>query len=242
MSGSEIVMSLLGRNVVFNNGNGTGVGTSFFSYPMDVIYVLLFNVYVVLLPFLVFTHFKVLDSKKIFLTVLAGTSFSVLYFANYWHYYQYIIPFTLLLLIYIVQSVKQTKYNYLIVHSSLVLSVFFLVAYSVLSVVGSRTSLQDQQKAAKSINTIIPSASAVYLDGLSPVYYYLCGFTSIDLKDIGFSFSGYFAPKTILDHLDYGEYLVVNNDRLLMYEDQLIDYSITKITVKTSEYFLITKK
>jgi hypothetical protein len=76
-----------------------------------------------------------------------------------------------------------------------------------------------QQKNKRILKDIIPENSTVYLSGVSPAFYYLGNYKSINLNRIGFSFPGYFYPKTILDNLKSGYYLIITDAYLDEYKN-----------------------
>ena len=236
----EFINHILGKGVQLDMGNGTGIGTSFFSYPIDFVYLIIFNLYVLIVPFLLFSHYRKLDTKRTLFVLAAITSLSVLIFANYWHYYQYIIPFWIILFVYLFQKVVQPKFK---VFLALIfaISLSFLGLYSFLSYTGKKYAIASHKMTSSLVSKFIPPESEVYLDGLSPSYYYTCKFKSINLKKIGFAFPGYFYPKTIIINLKPDAYLVVSESRLDAYKNYISGCTINKMEANNQVYNIIMK-
>jgi hypothetical protein len=227
--------------VELDMGNGTGIVTTFFSHPLDFVYILLFNLYALLVPFLFFKHYEKLDTKRTLFFAAALSSLSVLIFANYWHYYQYVFPFWIILFVFIFQKMIQKKAKLFIVLLFSV-SVSFMGLYSVLSFTDKKDTIAKQENTTNLVSNLIPAESEVYLDGLSPLYYYTCNLKSINLKKIGFTFPGYFYPETIMHNLNPGAYLIVSENKLQAYKDFISDCSLTKMEANNNVYYIIMKK
>ncbi len=237
----EFINHILGKGVQLDMGNGTGIGTSFFSYPLDFVYIIIFNLYALLIPFLLLKYYRKLDNKRTLILVAAVTSLSVLIFANYWHYYQYIIPFWIILFVYLFEKIIKSKFKVLLALLFAV-SLSFIGLYSVLSFSGKKYTIAIQEKTSTLLSKIIPIESEVYLDGLSPSYYYTCKLKSINLKKIGFTFPGYFYPKTIINNLNPGAYLIVSESKLQTYNNFISDCNAQKIETNNQVYYIIMKK
>ncbi len=240
MGVTNFIMYILGKGVDLDTGYGTGIGTSFFSYPMDILYVVLFNLYIFVIPFLLIRYFNLLNEKKRLFIFLALTSLTVLVFANYWHYYQYIFPYWLLLFMYAFNNVKKTRERTYI-SIVLVLSFLFLTVYSTMSFKGKELIIKNQTETAKELMSVIKPKSEVYLDGLSPTYYYLCDYKSINLKKISFAFPGYFYPKTLIDNMKSKAYILTSEKDFIKYNDFLHGCSYKKLSIRGKKYIVIQK-
>lgn len=234
----EFIKDITGKGMVLDIGNGTGIGTNFFTYPLDFIYLIIFNLYVFIIPIIFIKLYKQLDTKISLFVTIAITSLSVLFFANYWHYYQYIIPYWLLLFAFIFQKIVK-KRNKFLIFLVFTISIIFIGLYSIVSFNGKIKAIDSQRKITNTITKLIPSKSEVYLDGLSPLYYYTCDFRSINLKKIGYTFPGYFFPKTILNNLKPNAFLLVSKKRLNSYKNIINNHTLTKIIIEDKEYFII---
>lgn len=234
----DFINAIIGRGIAIDKGLGTGAGTTFFSYPIDVIYLFFFNSYLFLIPFILFRNRRKVDREVVFYITLVFSSFSILAFANYWHYYQYIVPY--LLILYVLINHKQSYLSNKWGSLSIGFSVFVLITYSFFSK-NTMNITNKQLKEASLINDIIPVKSHVYLDGLSAAYYYLCDFKSIDLKKIGFNFPGCFYPKTILNSIDESEYLIVKKEQFDKYKDLINSNTIDELLINDVSYLIIKK-
>jgi hypothetical protein len=131
-------------------------------------------------------------------------------FGVYDHYYQYIFAYFILLLVHCLtfSNVKIPKTIFIIV-------LFFSLAKITFKLISEiRHQIEDsniQQKNKLVLKDVIPEKSTVYLSGVSPAFYFLGHYKSINLKRIGFSFPGYFYPKSILNNLKSGDYLILTD-------------------------------
>ena len=241
MSFPEFINYVLGKGVTLDIGNGTGIATSFFTYPLDFVYVIIFNLYVILIPFLLIKYYNKLDNRKTLIILAALLSLSVLIFANYWHYYQYIVPFWIILFVYLFQNSSSRKFK-ILVALTFAVSISFIGMHSVLSFQRKKQDLNKQQMVSTELSRYIPHGSEVYLDGLSPSYYYVCHLRSINLRMIGFSFPGYFYPKTIVNYLKPGAFLVVSEPKVDNYAGLLSDCEINKVELNNQVFFIIRKQ
>lgn len=230
------IEAILGKGLSLDIGTGTGAKTSFFTYPLDTLYVILFNSYLIVIPTMIWQLRKNIQSKDtIFWIVAVLSSLTILIFANYWHYYQYIIPYTLLLFIYLLHSSGTSKSWY---HSTLLTSSLFLVGYSLISL-PTAGRLEEQLNQAEEINQLVPKGAGVYLDGPSPSFYYLCDFKSIDLRNIGYNFPGCFYPSTILRNLDKDEYLIVDRVSKKAYQQVNPILLETLLTIDKDTFYVL---
>lgn len=237
----EFLKYVLGKGIDIDIGNGTGVGTTFFSYPMDLLYILLFNFYVLIIPVLVIKNRGNLDNYKWLFLLLPITSLSVLYFANYWHYYQYIVPFWVLLLAYLLKLDKVYKYKR-IWFLTFSFSILVMAMYSILTFKGKEEKIAQQHLTAETLNEIIPEGSRVYLDGPSQSYYYLCELESINLKKIAFAFPGYFYPETIANNMKTGSFLVIPHNKRDTYIKLLGKEWIKEVLLDRKKYVILRQR
>ena len=227
---------ILGQGTEMDQGNGTSLTTSFFTYPMDFIYIMLFNLYVLIIPYLIFKYFKLLDSNKYLYFILFLTSLSVLYFANYWHYYQYIVPYAIILFVFLIQKTKIKVWSMVLP----LVSICFLTFYA-LNNLNKLDDVEKTKKQTEKVLTKIPEGSEVFLSGPSQVLYYTCKFKSINLKTIGFTFPSYFYPKTITENLNAGAYLVISAKEAEVYKKMINNYQSDNIVLNGDEYLIIKK-
>ncbi len=236
----EYINYILGRGLKLDVGNGTGISAGFFSHPLVYITIIAFNLYGILIPVLSIKFFGNLDNKRGLLFSLAIISLSVLFFAHYWHYFQYIVPYWLLLFVYLFQHVK-LKRNKLFAFVLIGISFLYLSQYGIKGTSGKANYINEQNKFKAVLIENVPVGSEVYLDGVSPAFYYLCEFKSIDLKRIGFTFPPYFFPKTIIKNLNSGAYIVVSKERFDLYRSDLLNCTIKQINISNRQYFIVRK-
>jgi hypothetical protein len=90
----------------------------------------------------------------------------------------------------------------------MIIGSFFLIKTTT-----NRSQLFVEQKPNSAIlNQIIPRGQNVYLQGISPAYYYLCLFNSPNFKLLGYRFPQEMNLKYILECLPTGAYIIVDND------------------------------
>jgi len=228
---------ILGQGLEMDQGNGTSLETTFFTYPMDSLYILLFNLYILLVPYLILKYFKKLNNNKYLFIITCLISFMVLYFANYWHYYQYIIPYTIILYVFLSQNGEIKKKSIILP----LVSICFLSFYA-LNSLNKKENVEKYRKETELFLNKIPERSEVFLSGPSQLFYYTCKFKSINLKNIGYTFPNYLFPKTIVNNLKTGSYIVVSEKQFNIYKELIEKYSINEILLNDKKYIVIKKE
>ncbi|OZV70035.1 ArnT family glycosyltransferase [Winogradskyella aurantia] len=210
----EFLEFILGQGVKLDSGSGTGLNATFkFRHLLNAF---LYIPIVFLLPILLFKTKK--NKDLFFYSLLVICSLSPFLFGAYDHYYQYIFAYILLLLVHglTYSSIEVPKTLFLVV---LILGV---VKISFKLVSEMKHQIEDsniQQNNKRILKDIIPQKSTVYLSGVSPAFYFLGDYKSINLNRIGFSFPGYFYPKTIVNNLKSGYYLIITDAYLDDYKN-----------------------
>lgn len=229
--------SILGKGVHLDIGTGTGIDSYFkFSNLTNFVFM---NAFLVLIPFFL-KNKKVKTEDLVFYTLMALMSFSVFIFANYNHYFQYTFPYFLILFAYsasFTENIIQNRY-FQILSLVAILKIGFLSASTIKH---QRRNYIQQTYDMKIINKHIPSGSAVYLNGLSPAYYYLCNFKSIQLNRIGFSFPGYFYPDSIIEAMKPGDYLAITEPYLESFDTYKEQFTIKEVTLRDNHFYLYKK-
>jgi hypothetical protein len=238
---TEFIKTILGKGVELDVGNGTAINASLTSHLIEVFYFLIFNIYILLTPLLLIKFYKKLNAQIVLFLLLFLCSLSVLSFATYFHYFLYVIPYSLILFIYLLNQTNVSRYNKV----SYVLfgfSTLLLCCYSFLAF-GKQNAIQIEKQRLEQVtlNSVIPEKSKVYLDGPSPALYYLCNFRSINLKKIAYTFPGYFYPETLIKNLEAGSYLVVSEKKAQTYKDLVIDCEFKEIVLGNHNYTVINK-
>ena len=113
---------------------------------------------------------------------------------------------------------------------------------SAISYTRKQDKINLQEESIKQLSAVIPTQSEVYLDGISPAFYYLCDYKSIQLSTIGFTFPGYFYPKTIVQNMKENSFLVVSKEAYLSYRSEVSTFSKKEITVNNQTFFVLKKE
>lgn len=235
---TESILYMLGKGVQFEKGNGTGINFTFFTYSLGFLFFIACNLYLLFIPGLLLQlkgNRKLLGS--IYLWVLPF-SFLVLFAASYAHYFQYVTPYLIIAFVYLLATtdLKSNKIKY-----AYVLSIFIMSGLSVYSasIKSAKFALQEETK--HTLLTAIPAHSKVYLDGISPAFYSVCDFQSIDLNTVGFCFPGYFSSLTIVDKMTTGSFIVVSKEAYKSYAAVTNGFEKQEIKVANGIYYILKK-
>ena len=88
----------------------------------------------------------------------------------------------------------------------------------------------------------IPRQSNVYLSRISPEYYYLLDYNSINLSEIGYTFPEYFKPETVLKNMSKGDYIVLTEDYYKKYKVFENQFNQKKIKFTNQDIYIFAKK
>ena len=236
----EFINYIFGKGIHLDRGNGTGINYNLATYLIGFGLFVFYNFYILFIPILFFKNRKSIDYKKVLFILILPFSLLVLLSASYAHYFQYVLPYTLLAFAYL---------NYAFVSPiSKYKDVVFLISIGIMSTISvvSYTRKQDkidlQEVTLQQLSAVIPAQSEVYLDGISPAFYYLCDYKSIQLATIGFTFPGYFYPKTIVKNMRKNSFLVVSKEAYLSYRSQVGRFSKKEITINNQIFFALKKE
>jgi hypothetical protein len=236
---ADFLQSILGKGFPIDNGNGTGLELDFKSRIMFLLIFVATNLYLVLFPFYLN---RALNTKHFLMVTLAlFSSFTVLLFAFYQHYFIYVIPYFLLLLALIIDQTHTNLFQwkaFILVTLSIGLMTFSLAS----SFNSKKEIYQSQLKYASQLNAIVPPNSKVYLSGIMPSFYYSCQFNSIDSKKVSYAFSGYLFTATIVNYLDKGEYLVVSKDSYKAYQKVIANFKVSQYQMDKETIYIIQKE
>lgn len=236
---ADFVQSILGKGFEIDNGNGTGLELDLKSRILFLLIFIATNLYLVLFPFYLN---RALNTKHFVMIVVAlFSSFMVLLFAFYQHYFIYIIPYLLLLFALVIDQTHTNLFQWKALFL-IVLSVV-LMTYSFASSFNSKKEIyQSQLDYARQLNAIVPPNSNVYLSGIMPSFYYCCQFNSIDSKKVSYAFSGYLFTSTIVKYLDKGEYLVLSKESYKAYQKAITGLKVSKHQIDKEEIYIIQKE
>lgn len=215
------IKSIFGKGVTLDVGNGTGMSFTWFTYSLGFILFFLCNAYLIVVLVALKQNFKkIINEHSLFLLIFLS-SFLVVLTASYAHYFQYILPFSIVLLARVLQYFSPKMLKSLTI--TFLFSIILMLSISIYSFSKKENKWKTQNADQTTLLENIPAYSKVYFEGPSPSYYYLCKYNSINLSKIGYSFPGYFYPKSIVANLEIGSYVIILNDVFYNYEKALND-------------------
>ncbi|WP_339661491.1 hypothetical protein [Croceibacter atlanticus] len=234
----EYIMYILGKGIEFDKGIGTGSTIGIIDLLLSFTYFTLFNFYILLIPIAFFILREIRRKESFIFIFSALVSLSVLYFASYFHYYLYILPYFILLTAYVSQFLKKQSHS-IAFTVSLLLSCSLLSVYSYLTNNKAKDNYNNQNESLIRLQNIIPEKSLVYIVDPSKAYYFLGKYNSINPSKIGYCFPNYFYTKTICDNLNKGNFIIVGPDRLNEYVKELKIYNLSEIIIENRKYTII---
>ena len=235
----DFVNFILGKGVKIDEGLGTGKHYNLSTFLFSTVIFVSINLYLLLLPVIIFIRKKDINIKNSLYVLLFPFSLLVFLLASYIHYYQFVLPYSLIVFVYLFKNQNDKLKNSK--------EVFFLISILIISYISIRSYTKNtakidfQEKFTKVLNENIPLNSKVYLDGPSPAFYFLCHFNSINSNIIGYTFPGYFYPKTIVKHMDNNAYLVVSQKKYSLYKKWFQHHKIKKIGIDKKMFYIIKK-
>ncbi len=238
----QFILHIIGKGVEFETGVGTGVNDHFgFKVYKNFVFL---NLYVILIPFLIKNvSNKTNDSKfsLLFYISLPFASFSVLLIAAYNHYFQFIIPYLIICFAYLFSLSKDKRLKYFF-------SILILISLGRLIDKSDSNFLNAEKKHLNQLNDIntlkklIPNEAKVYLEeGVSKAYYGTNEFQSINSKLIGYTFPGYFSPKTIYNNLDDGAFLILSSKSKSKYLHYITNEELIKTHINSRDIYIYKK-
>ena len=235
----EFVNFILGKGVKLDEGVGTAKNYDLSKFLFTTAIFVTINLYLLLLPVIIFIRKIDFTFKNSLYVLLFPFSLLVFIPASYLHYYQYVLPYSLMIFVYFFKNQNDKLKN--LERVLFLISILIICYISIRSFTKNASKIDLQEKFAKVLNENIPLNSKVYLDGPSPAFYFLCHFNSINSNVIGYTFPGYFYPKTIVKHLDDNDFLVVSQNKYSLYKKWLQHYKIKKIMINEKCFFVIKK-
>ena len=186
----------------------------------------------VVLVLLAFAHQKFrpkLNPELVLVILLITGSCIQLAFAGYRHYYQLIAPFILILIALILNENEPIKKE--IIHRKFIYltTLFLLLTTPIVIDRFSRRSVRYdyQVKKSETLTKIVPSGEKVYIQAISPAYYYLCKYNSPDFLKLGYRFPEELTPKFITESLKKGDYIIVD-ELFIDKSDYLTNFIVIK--------------
>ncbi len=236
----EFINYIFGKGIHLDKGNGTGINYNLTTYLIGFGVFVFYNLYVLFIPVLFFKNRKTFDYKNVLFISILPFSLLVLLSASYAHYFQYVLPYALIAFAYLCYTFVTpiNKYKEVV----FLISILIMGVISAISYTRKQDKINLQEESIKQLSAVIPTQSEVYLDGISPAFYYLCDYKSIQLNKIGFTFPGYFYPKTIVQNMRKNSFLVVSKEAYLSYRSQVGSFSKKEITVNNQTFFVLKKE
>ncbi len=223
---NNILLKLLSINYITGKEIITGIGydlphffKSIYKFIIDLPLVLL------LIVFATRKFRPKLNKDLIFVILLISGSCIQLVFAGYRHYYQLIAPYILMLIPLIISnldSAKQVEFHRYLILLSLI---FLITTVPIMTdrFIHRSKRLNHQLTRTEKLTKIIPSGEKVYLQAISPAYYYLCRYKSPDFLKLGYRFPEELSPEYITKSLVQGDYIIVD-ESYLKFEDFETNY------------------
>lgn len=236
---------LFGLNALVGDDVVTGSGYSFRGLHMSLEH------YIKFLPFIFFFIVFIPKIKKIkistnsfFVLILLLSSYSVLKFAYYPHYFQFIAPYTVLLFACISNEI--IKKNTLFFGA---LGIVFFVTNTKQTI--KTYNKEKEESISQNLNTkiigqLLKENTKVYLQGISPAHYFLNKFDSPNPKKLGYKFPEEMSPNFIVENLPKNSYIIANKHfvsekggtKLKVYKK----FTIKTIDNKNKEVYLLRKQ
>ncbi len=230
---------IMGVGTKLEIGNGTGINYNLTTYLIGFGVFVAFNLYVLLLPGWWFKIRKQLELKNAIYFLVLPFSLLVLVSASYAHYFIYVLPYALMAFVFLSGHNQQKNRFQPIL---LFLSICLMGCVALFSLSRKQDKITLQEETFSKLAAEIPQKSKVYLDGISPAFYYLCDFQSIKLNQLGFTFPGYFYQKTIVNAMDSGAYLVVSQDAYPSYRQLTVSFEKKDLTINGQLFHILKKK
>lgn len=154
----------------------------------------------------------ILSHTAILLILIIGSASIELIFAGYRHYYQLILPFCLLLIVYLIAHTPEVEKQK--VHRLFTICCFlFLIISSYFLKVTLKERFEQyraQKENATALKQIIPSGEKVYLQGINPSYYFLCLYDSPDHHLLSYRFPDELNASYISRSLPSGAFIILD--------------------------------
>ncbi len=238
---NQFIKHIFGVGTKLDLGSGTGLYYNLSIFAICFAVFTLANSYLLIVPFLILkinkNNFK---SSLIFILPLFF-SLLVLVKASFYHYFQYIIPYTLIAFVYLdfnfcSKSIKLFK-NILFG-----ISICFIIYTNLKNLYKFEENYKNQIETAFKINSFIPRNKKVFLHGISQEYYILCNFNSINSGNIGYGFPEYFFIKTIVNNTQKDSYIIVSDNLFENYSSFINQFTSREIVLNKKKYFILKKK
>ncbi len=238
----EFVNYILGKGSKLDIGNRTGIYYNLRTFVICTTVFLIANSYVLIVPIFILKMKNIFKNENLIYILALLFSFLILTKASFYHYYQYILPYCIIVFA-ILDIHNKNKFTNFLKNISFFGSILFM-GYTNLKplIKNTKSEYEIQKQTAATINNFIPKKSKVFLNGISQEYYYLCDFNSMNLSKIGYSFPEYFFAETIVKNMDSGSYILISNNNIKVYSKFLNLYTLNKIKLNNKICFIMKKK
>ena len=204
----EFLYQLLGIPALSGDELITNIGYSLNGLKNSIKRILkVFPFIILLFLFIPLIRKRKINELNIFFFILFISSCSVLSFAYYPHYFQLVIPYLLLLIISLPQ-LQEKKHQMIF----LLLFLMFLKGfYSRFKITHEykKVAYTRQKVNVKILDNYLNKGDKVYLQAISPAYYFLCKYDSPNFGDLGYKFPIELTLKRINLGLPKGSFIIV---------------------------------
>ncbi len=237
----QFIKHIFGVGTNLDIGSGTGLYYNLTVFSICFAVFSLANLYLLIVPFFIFKIKK--NDIRFFLIFVLSFIFSLLVLAkaSFYHYFQYIIPYSLIAYVYLELNYG-SNFTKLLKNIFFTLSICFVSYTNLKNLNSSEKTYKAQNETATQINIFIPKNKQVFLHGLSQEYYILCNFNSINSSKIGYGFPEYFFIKTIVKNTQKDSYIIVSDNLFKNYSGFINQFSVKKIILNKNNYFILKKK
>lgn len=193
--------------------------------------------FILLVGYLLFNKKK--KTKSWFGLLLLGGSFCQLYFAYYNHYYQLIIPYFIITLVSLSKQFFQQKGKIILITSVFFIGSGFFELYKAFR--DNKIMYQRQQVNISILTSSLPKFEKVYLQGISPAYYFLCKYNSPNLKMLGYKYPEELKLSTINKYLPSDAYIILVPNLLdnKEFNEYIVD---SEVSLQNKKVVLLKKK
>ncbi len=177
--------------------------------------------YLVLFPIIIVRFWKkIIEDENLLLLIIITLGFTAqLFFANHDHYVQLLMPFAI---IFIFLSRKYFWQENQLISIILAVSFTLFAVYGVMraGVLTERRNgmVIEQQFVSAKLATLVPKGSQVFLEGISPAYYYIMDYNSLDKSRLGYTFSNTVDFGKVLEVTEPGDFLILSEKTSLALE------------------------
>jgi hypothetical protein len=241
---SEMFVKIAGIEVLKGNEVITGIGYDVFNLVRS-LFRSLIEVPVLILIFPLSIKYaglpKLKDTMLIF--CIATGSLLQLLFAGYRHYYQLIGPYMLILMALMFRDLSAQTPWLKKWFKILIIAFIIISAGNVADRFNHRIKrLKRQNINAELLLGVLPRGEKVYLQGVSPAYYYLCRYNSADFKTLGYRFPEEFTPAYLSGNLPEKSFIITDTLYRKLPEFQSGYTEITRLMLAEKKEIIILRK